>query len=99
GYVVEAGRIAVQTVAHEKVRRPVARIVIRRGITVLRFALEVHVSAEIEIQTAVAIVVGGRYAGEGALRRRLKAEGPWNRCEPPFAVIKEEHGLSGAHQH
>ena len=28
-----------------------------------------------------------------------KAEGLRNRCKPPFAVVKEEHGLSWAHQH
>ena len=80
----------VQPVAKQKVGRPVPRIVIWDRITVLRFALEEEVTAKIQIQAAVAIVIRGGQAGERSLRRRGETECVRNVREPARAIVQEQ---------
>ena len=49
-------------------------IVVRDRIAVLVFALKVNIGTEVEIDTAVAVVVCGGHAGESALRRGSKSK-------------------------
>ena len=80
---VEAGGLgrvdeaAVPVVVEQHAGRAVACVVIghRRAGLLLAGAEEVGVDAEIDVEEAVAIVVGHRQAGEDALQRRVEAEG------------------------
>ena len=77
---------AVALVAHQKVGRAVLRIVIRRGIFVLPGALIVGVEAEVDVEPAVAVIVGSGRAGEGSLRRirELERVGPLAKLASAF---------------
>ena len=87
---VEAGRrgrvdeAALAVVAEQDARRAVAGVVVRhrRAGFLLAGAEEVGVDAEIDVEEAVAIVVGHRQAGEQALQRLVERERAGHRREP-----------------
>src|SRR5262249_52251249 len=79
-----------QTVSKEKVGWTVLRIVIRNGIAMLVLAQIVNIGAEVEIESAVAIIIGGRHSGEGALGRRGEAKGILLVTERAVALIEEQ---------
>ena len=99
GHVLEVAGLSVEAVAEQEIGRPVLRVVIRHRIAVLRLALVVDVAAEVEIQAAVAIVIGRGDAGERALRRRREAERIGQPGEPALAVVQKQQRLVGADQH
>ncbi len=66
------------------------------GIFVLAGALIEDVETEIDVEPAVAIVVGYGCAGEGALRRRGEVEGVWLLVKFSVAVVQEEQRAVGA---
>ena len=59
----------VPIVAHHEVGRTVLSIIVRGGVFVLVRALVIEVEAEVDVQPAVAIVVGHGGTREGPLRR------------------------------
>ena len=92
---VAKGAIAI--IAQHEIGRAVLSSVIRRGIFVLIRALVITVKAKIDIEPAVAVVVGGCRAGEGSLGRvgELKRVG----LEAEFAatLIQKQERPAGAH--
>src|SRR6185437_7175655 len=60
---------AVACIAHQEIRRPVFRVVVGTGIAVLAGTLVIDVETEVDVEPAIAIVIGDGGAGEGALRR------------------------------
>src|SRR5690242_15564266 len=94
GNVVES---AVAAVAHQEVGRAVFRVVIRAGIPVLASTLIVDVEAEINVEPAIAVVVGGSRAGEGSLRRRSKLKRVRPLAKFAAALIKKQKRPIGAH--
>src|SRR5262249_39724871 len=76
GDVLEISRaIRLQAVPEREVGRAILRIVIRHRVAILGLALEIDVRADVKIYPSVAIIVGGRHAREGALRRTAELEG------------------------
>ncbi len=63
-----------QLIAKEKVRRTVPRVMIRRSVRILRLALKVNVTAEIQVQLAVPIEISSGHPGKPAFGQRLKLE-------------------------
>ena len=53
GDVIEVPRLLIEPVPKEKIRRPVPGIVVRRRVAVLRFALEIEIGAQVQVQAAV----------------------------------------------
>ena len=81
----------MQRTRPDSVRRAVARILIRGGKLILIFALEIDVTAEIQIQTAVAIIISRRHSGERTLRLVFEPERVRMFAECPVASIKKKH--------
>ena len=98
-YVFKVRRVVIQVIAEQKVGRPVARVVIWDRITILCFVLEEEVTAKIQVQATVPVVVRRGYAGEPSLRRRGEAECVRNLCKPAFAIVQEKQWLVISHQH
>jgi hypothetical protein len=88
-----------RAVAEEKIRRPVARILIGRGILILVLALEVDIAAEIEIQAAIAVEVGGSHPRERTLRRSFKLERVALFRECAIAAIQKKERPRGTQNH
>ena len=61
-------------VVEEAIRGTVARVVIGNWIVILIESQVIHVHAEIDIESSVAVVVGNRGMGEGSLRLASKFE-------------------------
>ena len=93
GHVTER---SVAVVAHQEVRRTVVGVEIRQGIFVLIGALIVDVQTEVDIEVAIAIVVGDRRSGEGSLRRlrEMKCVRLLAKLSLPFVHVK--HRAVGA---
>ena len=104
---VEPGRLggvdeaALAVVAEQDARRAVAGVVVRhrRAGLFLAGAEEVGVDAEIDVEEAVAIVVGHRQAGEQALQRLVEGERAGDRRERALAVVDEQQRLRAGGQH
>ena len=92
---------ALAVVVEQHARRAVARVVVRhrRAGLLLAGAEEVGIDAEIDVEEAVAIVVGHRQAGEDALQRRVEAERAGDRREAALAVVGEQQRLRAGGQH
>src|ERR1035437_2671952 len=70
----------------------VAGIVIGNRVVILVQAEIVHIKAEVDIETAIAIVVGHRRMGECSLRGTGELEGIALKGEGAVALILEEQG-------
>ena len=93
------GNVAKRTVAvvaQHEIGRPVLGRVIRTWIFVLIRALVIGVKAEINIEPAIAIVIGGRRACESSLWRIRELKGI--RLEAKFApaLVEEQERTGGA---
>ena len=84
-------------VAHQEIRRPVLRVVIRRRIFVLPGALVVGVQAEINVEPAIAIIVRDGRAGESSLRRIRELECVGLLAKLAAAFIQKQQRAVGAH--
>ncbi len=84
-------------VVKEAVRRAVAGVVVGNWVVILVEAEIVHIEAEVDIQAAVAVVVGNGGVGEGSLGRAREAEGVAPKRESAIALVDEEQGAGGAH--
>ena len=94
GYVAEC---AVALVAHQEIGRTVFGVVIRRRIFVLPRALVVGVEAEVNVEPAVAIVVGGGRSGESSLRRVRELERVGLLAKLAAAFVQKQQRAVGAH--
>ena len=92
----EAGTVGIEAVAHQEIRRTILGVEIGDGITKLRLALKEAVSAKVQVELAVAIIVGGGHPGEGALGRIYKAEGVGRQREVALPVVQKEHRTAAA---
>ena len=93
----EAGAVGTQTVAKQKIRRAVLRVVVGRGIRVLRLALKIHVAAEVKIELAVAVEIGSRHAGESAARYGREPERVPAQAEMRAFVQKQDRTAAAQH--
>ena len=84
-------KCAVAVVAHHEVRRPVVGVIIRRRILILVRALVIDVEAEVDIEPAVAVVIGHRCAGKRSLRRRSELKRIRLLAKLAAAFIQEQH--------
>src|SRR5881628_841722 len=66
GHIPES---SVAIVTHQEVGRSVLRVVVRRRIFVLIRTLVIKVETEINVEPAIAVIIGDGGAGEGSLRR------------------------------
>ena len=60
---------SIPIVAHHEIGRPVFRVIIRKGILILIGALIIDIEAEIDVQPAIAVIVGNGCTRESALWR------------------------------
>src|SRR5271156_1720143 len=81
---------SVAIVAHHEIRRTVLGRVIRSRVFVLIRALVIDVEAEINVEPAVAVIVGGRRAREGSLRRNRELKRIRLEAELAAAMIQEQ---------
>src|SRR5579863_212486 len=101
--LIEAGlrrniaKRSVALVAHHEVRRTVFRGVVRDGILVLIRALVIGVETEINIQPAVAVIIGQGGAGESSLRWLREMKRVSLAPKPSAALIQEQQRAVGAH--
>ena len=101
--LVEAGlrrniaKGSVAIVAQHEIGRTIFGGVIRRGIFILIGALIIDVKAEINIQPAIAIVVGGRRASESSLRRVGELKRVGLEAKLAAALVQEQQRTGGAH--
>jgi len=86
----------ITAIAEKEVGRSVLRVEIGIWILVLAQALIKAVGAEVDVEQAVAIVVGHGCAGEGALRRACELKGVRLQFEGSIAAIGEEQRPAGA---
>src|SRR5437660_11142441 len=84
------GKRAVAFVVKQKVWRPVARVEIGSRIVVLIKAEIVAVETEVNIKSAIAIVVGDGRVCECALRRFRKLESIWLALEGAVSLIDKQ---------
>src|SRR5208283_3685554 len=82
---------AVPLVAHHEIGRPVVGVIIRRRILVLVGALVVDVEAEVDIQPAVAVIIGNRRSRKGALWRGSELKRIRLLAKLAAALVQEQH--------
>ena len=101
GLLRDLDKAAPPVVAEEDARRTVARVVVRRGCPrfLLAGAEKVRIDAEIQIEKAVAVVVGHRDGGQDALQRLTEAKRVRDVREAAFAIIDEEQRLRPGGEH
>ena len=88
----------IQTIAEQEVRWAVLRVVVRRRVAVLSFTLEIDVAAEVEVNSAIAVVVGRGNACERTLRSGCEVERVWHWGKVPLPVIEKEQWPAGSNQ-
>ena len=81
---------AIALIAHQEIRRAVVRIVIRSWKFVLPSSLIVGVQTEVDIEPAVAIIIGDGRAGKCALRWSGELKSIFPLSELSLAIIDEE---------
>src|SRR5260370_28232829 len=104
----EAGVVLIQTglfgdvakgsitiVAQQEIGRTVLRVVVRHRIAILVVALVISVEAEINVQPAVAIIVGNGRAGKSSLRRSCELEGVRLQTEFSQSLVAEKQRATG----
>ena len=90
------GEDAVAFVVQQEVGRPVARVVVRHRVVILVEAEVIAVEAEVDVQTAITVVVGECGVGEGSLRGLRKLEGVGFSFEGAVALVEEEERAAAA---
>ena len=85
---------AVPVVAHHEIRRAVLGVIIRRRILVLVGALVIDVEAKVDIQPAVAVIIGNRGSCKCSLRRRSELKRVRLLAELSAALVQEQHWAS-----
>src|SRR6185312_1246045 len=95
--IERAAAVRLEIVAKQKIRRPVLRVLVGRGVGVLGFALKIDVAAEIKVQLAVAIEIGGCHSGKSSGRGSCETKGILANFEP--AAFIQEENRSGGTQH
>src|SRR5208282_1324019 len=82
----DVAETSVPVVAHHEVGWAVLRVVIRRGILVLVCALIINVEAKVNVQPAIAVIVGNGRSRESPLRRvgEFERVGPLTKLAAAF---------------
>ena len=91
--------IRMDLIAKQEVGRAVLRVMIRDGVAILVLALEISVGAKVEIEPAVAIVIGGSHPGEAPLRVGAKVKSIRPEREGSIALIEKEDRTGRAQDH
>ena len=86
----ETAAIRIESISEKEIRRSILCVVVGCGITVLVFALEVDIAAEIQIDAAIVVKVCGGHSGKSTLRWTSKPKRIRTALKPAIAPVEKE---------